>query len=706
MNKATQLSSQNNSLNLDIEGMTCAACAARIERVISKEEDVLDVSVSFPLKSAIVDIKNNERFDVDNLIKKVNTIGYKAKEADSLGSNKKVKFKFVIPFLSLLLTYILRFIVEAGLDVLSYAIGSFVILILGRNFHISAFKKIKYLDFNMDTLISIGSLSALIISLLPSTVLGSDLSITNNKMFLDTGAFIVSFILIGKAIEDKVIEESVNESESIKSQMPKTLIVERRGQHLEVPIKEVVVGDSFKVSPGEIIPVDGVVLEGSTTVDESLLTGESIPLVKKSKDLVVGGSINLDGAIKVSVQESYQKSTYNIIEELIRTAQATKPEIQKSLDKVTQYFVPIVLIISVVTFLFRFFISDFALLDALKNSIAVLVIACPCALGLATPIVLFKTATLSKKDGYLFKNFDILQKFGDINTLIFDKTGTLSSGIFKISKIENNNTSLKEDTILQIIASLESYSQHPIARSIVYEAELRDLKLLKAKDVKEVPGLGIQGIVDDKKIVIEKNEDSNESSIIVKIDDEKIYIYLEEEVSVSSSFLDVLKNEKEIIILSGDKEVNVEKFAKSIGIKQYHSNKTPEAKLDFIKNKQLEEKIIYVGDGVNDSPSIKQADIGITTSSSSQIAQVAGDILIHKGGLDTISDIFKLSKKSKRRIYQNLFLAFVYNTSMIPLAVSGAITPNLAALAMALSCLLYTSPSPRDTDLSRMPSSA
>ena len=687
MNKATQLSSQNNTLNLDIEGMTCAACAARIERVISKQEDVLDVSVSFPLKSAIVDIKNNERFDVDNLIKKVNTIGYKAKEADSLGSNKKVKFKFVIPFLSLLLTYILRFIFEAGLDVLSYAIGSFVILILGRNFHISAFKKIKYLDFNMDTLISIGSLSALIISLLPSTVLGSDLSITNNKMFLDTGAFIVSFILIGKAIEDKVIEESVNESESIKSKMPKTLIVERSGQDLEVPIKEVVVGDSFKVSPGEIIPVDGVVLEGSTTVDESLLTGESIPLVKKSKDLVVGGSINLDGAIKVSVQESYQKSTYNIIEELIRTAQATKPEIQKSLDKVTQYFVPIVLIISVLTFLFRFFISDFALLDALKNSIAVLVIACPCALGLATPIVLFKTATLSKKDGYLFKNFDILQKFGDINTLIFDKTGTLSSGIFKISKIENNNTSLKEDTILQIIASLESYSQHPIARSIVYEAELRDLKLLKAKDVKEVPGLGIQGIVDDKKIVIEKNEDSNESSIIVKIDDEKIYIYLEEEVSVSSNFLDVLKNEKEIIILSGDKEVNVEKFAKSIGIKQYHSNKTPEAKLDFIKNKQLEEKIIYVGDGVNDSPSIKQADIGITTSSSSQIAQVAGDILIHKGGLDTISDIFKLSKKSKSRIYQNLFLAFVYNTSMIPLAVSGAITPNLAALAMALSSI-------------------
>ena len=687
MNKATQLSNQNKTLNLDIEGMTCAACAARIERVISKDQDVLDVSVSFPLKSAIVDINDDDSFDVNNLIKKVNNIGYKAKETDSLGSSKNVKFKFVIPFLSLFLTYILRFTFEAGLDLLSYSIGSFVILLLGRNFHISAFKKIKYLDFNMDTLISIGSLSALAISLLPSNVLGSDISIANNKMFLDTGAFIVSFILIGKSIEDKVIEESVNESESIKTRMPKTLIVERDGQNLEVPIKEVTVGDLFLVSPGQIIPVDGAVLDGSTTVDESLLTGESIPLVKNPQDSVVGGSINLDGAIKVSVQESYQKSTYNVIEELIRTAQATKPEIQKSLDKVTQYFVPVVLLISVLTFLFRFYVSDYALLDALKNSIAVLVIACPCALGLATPIVLFKTATLSKKDGYLFKNFDILQKFGDINTLIFDKTGTLSSGIFKISKIEDNYTNLTESEILQLIASLENYSQHPIARSIVYEAELQDLELLKADNVKEVPGLGIQGKVNNRQIIIEKNIESQESSLIIKIDEQKLYLYIEEEVSVSSNFFEKLKGEKEIIILSGDKKINVERFAKSIGVEKYHSNKSPEEKLEFIKNKQKNEKVIYVGDGVNDSPSIKQADVGVTTSSSSQIAQVAGDILIHKGGLDTISEIFKLSKKSKSRIYQNLFLAFVYNTSMIPLAVSGAITPNLAALAMALSSI-------------------
>ena len=240
---------------------------------------------------------------------------------------------------------------------------------------------------------------------------------------------------------------------------------------------------------------------------------------------------------------------------------------------------------------------------------------------------------------------------------------------------------------LQLIASLENYSQHPIARSIVYEAELQDLELLKADNVKEVPGLGIQGKVNNRQIIIEKNIESQESSLIIKIDEQKLYLYIEEEVSVSSNFFEKLKGEKEIIILSGDKKINVERFAKSIGVEKYHSNKSPEEKLEFIKNKQKNEKVIYVGDGVNDSPSIKQADVGVTTSSSSQIAQVAGDILIHKGGLETISEIFKLSKKSKSRIYQNLFLAFVYNTSMIPLAVSGAITPNLAALAMALSSI-------------------
>ena len=683
MNKVTQLSNQVKSINLDIDGMTCAACAARIERILSKNENVLDASVSFPLKSAIVDI-SDENNNLEEIIKSVNKIGYKAKEASGEVEDKKIKLKLLLPIISLIMTLSLKYLFEAGYDSLAYIVGFFVVLYLGRNFHISAYKKIKSFDFNMDTLISLGSLSSLLISILPAQLVSSA---GENKMFLDTGAFIISFLLIGKSVEDRVIEESVRTSESIKSKMPKTLIVKRSGENIEIPTKDVQVEDIFTVLAGQLIPVDGEVIRGETTVDESLLTGESIPLPKNIGDKVVGGSINLQGSLEVEVKESYQKSTYNIIEDLIRKAQGTKPEIQKSLDKITQFFVPTVLLISFSTFLYKYFIQDIVLIEALKNSIAVLVIACPCALGLATPIVLFKTATKSKISGFLFKNFDILQKFGDINTMIFDKTGTLSTGIFRISKIEMPVEGIPEEMFLQLVASVENFSQHPIARSIVYQAEVREITLLSAQDVKEESGVGIEGVVEGQHIKIQKNDASKESSLKITID-EKIYIiYLEEESAVSTGFLGELKSKKEIIILSGDKQINVKKFAENHNIDEYHSGKNPEEKLEFIKNKQKSNQVIFIGDGINDSPSIKQADVGVTTSSSSQIAQVSGDILIHKGGLETINKIFKLSKKSKLRIYQNLFLAFIYNTLMIPIAVIGIITPNLAALAMALSSI-------------------
>ena len=683
MNKVTQLSSQVKSINLDIDGMTCAACAARIERILSKNENVLDASVSFPLKSAIVDIAD-ENSNLEEIIKSVNKIGYKAKEATDETVDKKIKLKLLVPIVSLIMTLSLKSLFEIGYDSLAYIVGFFVVIFLGRNFHISAYKKIKNLDFNMDTLISLGSLSSLLISILPAELVSSA---GENKMFLDTGAFIISFLLIGKSVEDRVIEESVRTSESIKSRMPKTLIVKRSSENIEIPTKDVKTEDVFVVLAGEIIPVDGEVINGETTVDESLLTGESIPLSKKMGDKVVGGSINLQGTLEVEVKESYQKSTYNIIEDLIRKAQGTKPEIQKSLDKITQFFVPTVLFISFSTFIYKYFIQDILLIEALKNSIAVLVIACPCALGLATPIVLFKTATKSKLSGFLFKNFDILQKFGDINTLVFDKTGTLSSGIFKISKIEMPDENISEENFLQWIASIENFSQHPIAKSIVYQAEVKEITLISAQDVKEEPGIGIEGVVEGQHIKIQKNHESKDSSLKVTINEKVYIVHLEEESSVSMDFLGELKTEKEIIILSGDKQSNVQKFAESHNIDEYHSGKNPEEKLEFIKNKQESKQVIFIGDGINDSPSIKQADVGVTTTSSSQIAQVSGDILIHKGGLETLNKIFKLSKKSKLRIHQNLFLAFIYNTLMIPIAVIGIITPNLAALAMALSSI-------------------
>ena len=688
MNKAIQLSNQTKSINLDIDGMTCAACAARIERILSKNSNVLDSSVSFPLKLATIDIIENSNFQLEEVIESVNKIGYKAREAQEENEHKKIKFNLYVPILSILLAASLKYFFQSGYDLIAYTLGFFIILFLGRNFHISAIKKLRHLDFNMDTLISLGSLSSLIISIIPVELITStSLSINDNKMFLDTGAFIISFLLIGKAVEDRVIEESVKTSESIKSRMPKTLIVLRNNKKIDIPIKEIQKEDLFDVKAGEIIPVDGIIVEGKSTVDESLLTGEALPIRKDVGEEVVGGSVNLEGLLKIEVVESYQQSTYNLIEDLIRNAQATKPKIQKSLDRITQLFVPLVLFISFSTFIYNFIFQDAEVLDALRNTIAVLVIACPCALGLATPIVLFKTATVSKTRGFLFKNFDILQRFGDINNVVFDKTGTLSSGIFKITKIENPYQDITEENLLQLVSSLENYSQHPIAKSIVYEAELRDLELLPASNVKETSGVGIEGFVAEKMIVITKNKNSNLPSLKIMIDEKEFILNLEEESAIDLNFLEKLRKEKNITILSGDKEDNVRRFAEKHGIAEYYSNKDPEEKLQFIKDRQNNGGVIFIGDGINDSPAIKQADVGVTTSSSSQIAQVSGDILIYKGGLETLNEVFNLSKKSKFRINQNLFLAFIYNTLMIPLAVVGLITPNLAALAMALSSI-------------------
>ena len=688
MNKAIQLSNQTKSINLDIDGMTCAACAARIERILSKNSNVLDSSVSFPLKLATIDIIENSNFQLEEVIESVNKIGYKAREAQEENEHKKIKFNLYVPILSILLAASLKYFFQSGYDLIAYTLGFFIILFLGRNFHISAIKKLRHLDFNMDTLISLGSLSSLIISIIPVELITStSISINDNKMFLDTGAFIISFLLIGKAVEDRVIEESVKTSESIKSRMPKTLIVSRNNKKIDIPIKEIQKEDLFDVKAGEIIPVDGIIVEGKSTVDESLLTGEALPIRKDVGEEVVGGSVNLEGLLKIEVVESYQQSTYNLIEDLIRNAQATKPKIQKSLDRITQLFVPLVLFISFSTFIYNFIFQDAEVLDALRNTIAVLVIACPCALGLATPIVLFKTATVSKTRGFLFKNFDILQRFGDINNMVFDKTGTLSSGIFKINKIENPHQDITEENLLQLVSSLENYSQHPIAKSIVYEAELRDLELLPASNVKETSGVGIEGFVAEKMIVITKNKNSNLPSLKIMIDEKEFILNLEEESAIDLNFLEKLRKEKNITILSGDKEDNVRRFAEKHGIAEYYSNKDPEEKLQFIKDRQNNGGVIFIGDGINDSPAIKQADVGVTTSSSSQIAQVSGDVLIYKGGLETLNEVFNLSKKSKFRINQNLFLAFIYNTLMIPLAVVGLITPNLAALAMALSSI-------------------
>ena len=675
MNKATPLSQVKDTLTLDLEGMTCAACAARIERVISKNESIDSVSVNFPLKKAV--IKYQQNINIDELIQKISSIGYSA-DISTPKEEVKVSYKntFLIPFISLLLSAGISRGFNTDNSTISYFLGFIVIFIFGRRFHISALKKIKHLEFNMDTLISLGSLSSVAVSLLPSS---------NSDMFLDAGAYIVSFVLFGKAVEEISIKDSVNVSEAIKNSRPQNAKVLSEESIVITKVSDLKTGDLIGISPGEIIPIDGVIKTGNSSTNEDFLTGESRPIDKNVGDTVLAGSINLDGYLEVEVKEG-AVSTYDFIEALILEAQSTTPAIQKSLDKITQFFVPSILILSLFTFVYRYSILEIDLIRSLEIAISVLVIACPCALGLATPIILYKASSLAYSDGYIFKNFDKLQNIKQLKKIIFDKTGTLTSGIFNITKIDTSNSNLSEESVLSFVASIEIKSNHPVAKSLVLEAEKRELPLFVSNEVREDIGSGIRGIVDGIQVIV-KRKKGVENILEVSIGDENVFIVLEEDLTVNDSLLKKIKKDYDISILSGDNLEKVETLAKKIGIDNALGDQSPEDKLKYVKRMQESEGVIFIGDGINDSPSLQQADVSITTSVSSQIAQASSDVVIQKGGLEKILNIRNLATKSSKRVRQNLFLAFIYNTLMIPVAVSGNISPKLGALAMALSSI-------------------
>ena len=675
MNKATLLSQNSNTLSLDLDGMTCAACAARIERVISKNESIESVSVNFPLKKAV--IKSNKDFDVDRVIEKISAIGYSAKVTDKRVPEKENYSKpFLIPFFCLAFSIGVSQAFNANNSFLAYLLGFTVIFVFGRRFHISAVKKISHFEFNMDTLVSLGSLSSVVVSLLPSS---------NSDMFLDAGAYIISFVLFGKAVEEISIQKSIDVSEAIKNSKPQYAKLLSNGMVEVKKVSDLNGGDFIGVSPGEIIPIDGIITAGSSSTNEDFLTGESKPINKKTGDGVMAGSINLDGYIEVEVKDG-GVSTYDFIEQLILEAQSSTPSIQKTLDRITQFFVPGILLLSLSTFLYRYLLVSTELMRSLEIAISVLVIACPCALGLATPITLYKASTLGYRDGFLFKNFDKLQNLKELNKIIFDKTGTLTSGIFTIKKIDTGNTKLSENEILSYVASLEIKSNHPIAKSLLLESERKNLSFFSSSSVKEDIGSGIHGIVNGLDVsIVGKNDIEN--MLEVTIDNQQAYIHLEEDLTVDQDLITEIKKYYEILILSGDSSEKVSLRAEELNIKHALGDQAPEDKLSYVKSLQETEGVIFIGDGVNDSPSLQQADVAITTSISSQIAQASSDIVIHEGGIEKILNIRDLALRSSRRVRQNLFLAFIYNSLMIPIAVAGSISPKLGALAMAMSSI-------------------
>ena len=536
----TPLSNEQKPLTLSVEGMTCAACAARIERVLEKEDSIKNAVVNFPLKKAIVEF--NESIDTDKIIEKIKSIGYSAVVFEENVVSKTKKTRFITPIISLLLTILLKpFFIENGLTLQAIGIGFLIVFVFGYKFHVSAIKNLIEFNFNMDTLISIGSLSSFIFAIL---------STKQPLMFLETGGYIISFILIGKTIEEASIKSSVEISDALLELIPKDVRVYKENYVMK-NIEDISRDEEIVVLPGEVIPLDGHVQSGVSTVDESIITGESIPVDKDVESHVIAGTVNLTGEIRIKVSKISGETTFNVIEDMIFKAQTTKPSVQKSIDKITQFFVPTVLIISLITFLIRLIIFNQEAFLALKIAISILVIACPCALGLAIPIVLFRSASISNQKGFIFKNFDYLQKLTKITSIIFDKTGTITTGIFKIKSI-TSESEVEIDSVLQYMASLEQKSNHPIAKSILLEAESKNISLFDVESFKEKKGVGVEGEVNNKKVSVEKSskEDGSLTFLDVKIGEELFLVELHEEISIDSGFINHLSDNYNISILS------------------------------------------------------------------------------------------------------------------------------------------------------------
>ena len=534
----TPLSNEQQPLTLSVEGMTCAACAARIERVLEKEDSIKNAVVNFPLKKAIVEF--NESIDTDKVIEKIKSIGYSAVVFEENVISKTKKTKFITPIISLLLTILLKpFFIENGFTLQAIGIGFLIVFVFGYKFHVSAIKNLIEFNFNMDTLISIGSLSSFIFAIL---------STKQPLMFLETGGYIISFILIGKTIEEASIKSSVEISDALLDLIPKDVRVYKE-DYVMKNIEDISRDEEIVVLPGEVIPLDGHVQSGVSTVDESIITGESMPVDKNVESQVIAGTVNLTGEIRIKVSKISGETTFNVIEDMIFKAQTTKPSVQKSVDKITQFFVPTVLIISLITFLIRLIIFNQEAFLALKIAISILVIACPCALGLAIPIVLFRSASISNQKGFIFKNFDYLQKLTKITSIVFDKTGTITTGIFKIKSI-TSESEVDVDSVLKYMASLEQKSNHPIAKSILLEAESKNISLFDVESFEEKKGVGVEGEINNKKVSVEKSskEDGSQTFLDVRIGEELFLVELHEETSIDSEFINHLSDNYNISI--------------------------------------------------------------------------------------------------------------------------------------------------------------
>lgn len=716
---------------LSIEGMTCSACSNGLEKYLNKQEGIKSAVVNLVMANASIEydekVLNKERLE-----KFVENAGFKSlgefKEIKLEKKSKEEKIKFIVfTIIVILLMYVsmghmFNFYTIPFLDPEENPVNYMAfLLILALAFMIYGFdilkngyKNLIHKTPNMDTLVGIGVITSFLYSLYNMYLaLTSDTSLIMN-LYFESSATVIYFVKLGRYIDGISKDKTKEAIQKLVTITPNKAVIKVNNELKEVTLDEIKKGDIVVSKAGEKVAVDGEIVSGKTHLGESFITGESKPVSKNVGDTVIAGSLNYDGYIEYRAVRIGKESTVSEIVKLVVEATSTKAPIAKTADKVASYFVPSVIIIAVLTFIIYLLLGD-SLEQALVTFVTVLVVACPCSLGLATPLAIIVSEGVCATNGILIKKSEILENASKIDTVVFDKTGTLTYGKLQISEVINYSA-IDKNKVLQLAGSVESKSTHPIANAFTNYMKENNIKTLDVNDFENVSGYGLVGSVDGKEIVLGNSKILKKYKISNKyLDDEKkltslgnsvIYVVEDKKVLALVGVNDVIRSETvsviralndmkiDTIMLTGDNKETATTIAKEIQIKNVISNVLPKEKRDVIKKLRDNNKFVMMcGDGINDSPALASSNIGVSVNSGTEIAMDSSDVILTNNDLKSIVKLIEVSKKTIRNIKQNLFWAFFYNVLMIPVAIGIlkpfgiSINPMLASIAMVLSSL-------------------
>lgn len=723
-----------------IDGMSCASCAQAVEKAVNKLSGIANANVNLATEKLFVEY-DPTTLNISDIIKSVTEAGFTAtEEIDSTSTVDKDREKkqkhikemwnrfwlsavFAIPLLYVAMGHMIGLPIPSIIDPMMHSSNfallqlalTIPIIYLGRSFFIVGFKSLFKGHPNMDSLVALGTSAAVVYSLYGTIMVVNGNHHFSMELYYESAGVILTLITLGKYFE---AVSKGKTSEAIKKLMglaPKNAMVIRNNEEVEIPVDAVIVDDIIVVRPGEKIPVDGVITEGSTSIDESMLTGESIPVEKKIGDSVIGASINKNGSFKFRATKIGKDTTLSQIIKLVEDAQGSKAPIAKMADKISGVFVPIVIVLAILSGLAWFFIGGESWIFALTITISVLVIACPCALGLATPTAIMVGTGKGAENGVLIKSGDALETTHKIKTIVFDKTGTITEGKPKVTDIVTSQ-SISQDELLRLAASAEKGSEHPLGEAIVNGAVEKNLNLSKTDSFEAIPGHGIEVSIEgstlllgNRKLMDDRNislgELSPVSDNLAEQGKTPMYIAKDGQIAGIIAVADTIKQSSamaikklhkmgiEVAMITGDNKRTADAIAKQVGIDRVLSEVLPEDKASEVKKLQAEgKKVAMVGDGINDAPALAQADIGIAIGSGTDVAMESADIVLMRSDLMDVPTAVELSKSTIKNIKENLFWAFAYNTLGIPVAMGvlhlfggPLLNPMIAGAAMSFS---------------------